>query len=200
MSLAPTHTYHIILTLLLLNWASPVEAEVYTFVDDKGIIHFSNAPQDNRFTEQNKINYLRKHRRQADIREYDYFINGAAQKFSLDPHLVKAVIQAESNFDCYALSHRGAAGLMQLMPATAGDMSVDNSFNARQNIEGGSRYLRKMLDMFGNNIYLALAAYNAGPTNVKKYKNIPPYPETVKYVRTVLKNYSHNKQNAVLRY
>lgn len=185
-----------ILLLLLCSLPTPGLAEVYTFTDHKGTIHFSNVPHDKRYTERNKVRYLRKYRRQADIREYDYFIKGAAERFHLDPHLVKAVIEAESNFDCYALSRKGAAGLMQLMPGTAGDMRVKNSFNARQNIEGGSRYLRKMLDMFGNNLYLALAAYNAGPGKVKKHKAIPPYPETIKYVRTVVKNYKKHKLDA----
>ncbi|MEN8140087.1 MAG: lytic transglycosylase domain-containing protein [Thermodesulfobacteriota bacterium] len=180
--------------LLALLFVRPAAAEIYTFVDEKGTIHFSNAPRDSRFTQRTTRDYLRKHRRQIDIREYDFFIRGAADKFDLDPLLVKAVIQAESNFDCYALSQRGARGLMQLMPATAGDMQVENSYNARENIEGGSRYLRKMLDMFNNNIYLALAAYNAGPGNVQKYQAVPPFPETVKYVRTVLKNYALNQQ------
>jgi soluble lytic murein transglycosylase-like protein len=178
---------------LLLSSASPAAAEIYTFIDEKGTVHFSNAPKDPRFNGKNQVAYLRKYRKQADIREYDYFIRESADKYELDPHLVKAVVEAESNFDSYAVSHRGARGLMQLMPATAGDLEVKNSFNARQNIDGGCRYLRRMLDMFGGNISLALAAYNAGPTNVKKYKNIPPFAETKNYVRSVLKKYQSYK-------
>ncbi|MEN8256958.1 MAG: lytic transglycosylase domain-containing protein [Thermodesulfobacteriota bacterium] len=178
---------------LLAVTASPAAADIYTFIDAKGTVHFSNAPYDSRFNDKNHVAYLRKYRKQADIREYDYFIRESAEKYELDPHLIKAVVEAESNFDSYAVSHRGARGLMQLMPATAGDMQVKNSFNARQNIEGGCRYLRRMLDMFGGNIKLALAAYNAGPANVKKYKNVPPFAETKNYVRSVLRKYQSYK-------
>lgn len=178
---------------LLVSTAVPAAAEIYTFIDDKGTVHFSNAPNDPRFNDKNQVTYLRKYRKQADIREYDYFIREAADRYDLDPHLVKAVVEAESNFDSYAVSHRGAKGLMQLMPATAGDLQVKNSFNARQNIEGGCRYLRHLLDMFEGNIKLALAAYNAGPSNVKKYKSIPPFAETRNYVRSVLRKYQSYK-------
>ncbi len=179
--------------VLLVTTATPAAAEIYTFIDEKGTVHFSNAPNDPRFNDKNHVTYLRKYRKQADIREYDYFIRESADKYELDPHLVKAVVEAESNFDSYAVSHRGARGLMQLMPATAGDLAVKNSFNARQNIEGGCRYLRRMLDMFEGNVHLALAAYNAGPSNVKKYKSIPPFAETKNYVRSVLQKYHHYK-------
>ncbi len=178
---------------LLVSTAGPAAAEIYTFIDDKGTVHFSNAPHDPRFNDKNQVTYLRKYRKQADIREYDYYIREAAARYELDPHLVKAVVEAESNFDSYAVSHRGARGLMQLMPATAGDLQVKNSFNARQNIEGGCRYLRRMLDMFEGNVYLALAAYNAGPSTVKKYKSVPPFAETKNYVRSVLKKYQRYK-------
>ena len=178
---------------LIFSTATPVAAEIYTFIDNKGTVHFSNAPRDPRFNDENQVAYLRKYRKQADIREYDFFIRQSAKTYELDPHLVKAVVEAESNFDSYAVSHQGARGLMQLMPATAGDLQVKNSFNARQNIEGGCRYLRQMLDMFGGNVHLALAAYNAGPGNVKKYKSIPPFTETKNYVRSVLLKYQRNK-------
>ncbi len=182
---------------LLLVSVSPAEAEIYSFIDEKGTVHFSNVPYDARFNDRNHVAYLRKYRKQADIREYDYFIREAADKYELDPHLVKAVVEAESNFDSYAVSHRGARGLMQLMPATAGDMEVKNSFNARQNIEGGCRYLRRMLDMFGGNIQLALAAYNAGPSNVKKYKSVPPFAETKNYIQSVLRKYQSYKSKKI---
>jgi soluble lytic murein transglycosylase-like protein len=182
---------------LLLCTAGSAAAEIYTFIDAKGTVHFSNAPNDPRFNDKNQVTYLRKYRKQADIREYDYFIRESAEKYELDPHLVKAVVDAESNFDSYAVSHRGARGLMQLMPATAGDLEVKNSFNARQNIDGGCRYLRRMLDMFEGNVHLALAAYNAGPSNVKKYNSIPPFVETKKYVRSVLHKYNTYKTNKI---
>jgi len=114
-------------------------------------------------------------------------VREAAAKYALPPALIKAVIRAESNFKIDAVSSAGAQGLMQLMPATAEELGVKNPFDIRQNIEGGSRYLRKMLDRFGGNVPKALAAYNAGPGTVKKYNGRVPYPETRQYVRRVLR-------------
>ncbi|MBW2410820.1 MAG: lytic transglycosylase domain-containing protein [Deltaproteobacteria bacterium] len=111
----------------------------------------------------------------------------AAQKYNLPPALIKAVIKAESNFDPGAVSSAGAQGLMQLMPATAEELGVKNSFDIEQNIDGGSHYLRKMLDKFGGNTKLALAAYNAGPGTVEKYHGNVPYPETRNYVKRVMR-------------
>ena len=112
----------------------------------------------------------------------------AAQKYDLPVNLIKSVIRAESNFQIKAVSHAGAQGLMQLMPATARELGVKNPFNIEQNIDGGARYLRKMLDSFGGDLKLALAAYNAGPEAVIKYGGkIPPYRETQQYVNRVLR-------------
>jgi len=112
----------------------------------------------------------------------------AAQKYNLPTGLIKGVIRAESNFEVKAVSRAGAQGLMQLMPGTAKELGVDNPFNIEQNIDGGARYLRKMLDSFGGDIKLALAAYNAGPGAVEKYGgNVPPYQETEQYINRVLK-------------
>jgi soluble lytic murein transglycosylase len=106
----------------------------------------------------------------------------------MDESLVKAVIKAESDFDPDAVSRKGAQGLMQLMPDTARDMAVSNPFHPTQNMEGGIRYLRKLLDQFQGNLHLALAAYNAGENAVIKYNNsIPPFEETRTYVKRVLK-------------
>jgi hypothetical protein len=114
-------------------------------------------------------------------------VQEAAAKYDLPPALIKAVIRAESNFQVDAVSSAGAQGLMQLMPATAEEMGVKNPFDIRQNIEGGSRYLRKMLDRFGGSVSKALAAYNAGPGTVTKYNGRVPYPETRQYVSRVLR-------------
>ena len=114
-------------------------------------------------------------------------VQKAAEKYDLPPALIRAVIQAESNFQVDAVSAAGAQGLMQLMPATAEELGVKNPFDIRQNIEGGTRYLRKMLDRFGGSLRKALAAYNAGPGAVLKYNGQVPYPETRQYVKRVLR-------------
>jgi len=114
-------------------------------------------------------------------------VQKAATKYNLPPQLINAVIRAESNFKARAVSSAGARGLMQLMPATAKELGVKNSFDIEQNIDGGARYLRQMLDRFGGNVREALAAYNAGPGTVIKYNGRVPYAETRQYVRRVLR-------------
>lgn len=113
-------------------------------------------------------------------------IEKAAATYRLPAKLIRSVIQCESNFDAQARSHAGAQGLMQLMPATARDLGVTDPFDIGQNIDGGARYLRQMLDRFDGDVALALAAYNAGPGTVSRYGGIPPYRETQAYVRKVL--------------
>jgi len=110
--------------------------------------------------------------------------------YEIDPNLVKAIIAIESCFDHKAVSSVGARGLMQLMPATAKELGVKDSFDGKANIRGGIKYFSQMLERFNNNIELALAAYNAGPNAVEKYGGIPPYAETKGYVKKVLKRYN----------
>ncbi|WP_394202687.1 lytic transglycosylase domain-containing protein [Shewanella waksmanii] len=117
--------------------------------------------------------------------DYTELILAAAKDYDLDPALIQAVIHAESAFNVYALSRAGAMGLMQLMPETAKELGVENAFHPQQNIDGGSRYLAKMLKRFDGDIALACAAYNAGPSTVSHYQGIPPYPETQAYVQRV---------------
>jgi len=118
-------------------------------------------------------------------RDYNELINLAASAHNLEPALIRAVIHAESAFNVFALSRTGAMGLMQLMPETAKELGVKNPFKPEQNIDGGSKYLARMLQRFDGDIDLACAAYNAGPSNVTHYKGIPPYPETQAYVKRV---------------
>jgi soluble lytic murein transglycosylase-like protein len=126
-------------------------------------------------------------RRLIDKDKIEISVNKAAAKYNLPTKLIKAVIRAESNFNSHAVSTAGAQGLMQLMPATAEELGVKNPFDIDQNVDGGTRYLRKMLDKFGGDIKMALAAYNAGPGTVERYQGNVPYRETKQYVNRVLR-------------
>lgn len=121
---------------------------------------------------------------EAEKLYYPIIIKNSKQ-YDVDPLLVKAIIMAESGFNPNAVSHVGAQGLMQLMPRTARYLGVKDSFNPEHNIQGGVKYIKRLLDRFNGDVTLALAAYNAGSQNVRKYKGIPPYPETKNYVKKV---------------
>jgi len=208
------------LLVCTLLFAGPARATIYTFVDENGVMHFSNVPSDPRYVR--KLD-LYPDRREAERRRssgvcdgsfpvdpdaYDDLIREAAQRHSVDPPLVKAVIRAESNFDCSAVSPKGALGLMQLMPDTAADMNVAEPFDPQANIEGGTRYLGKMLGLFSGNLRLALAAYNAGPARVMdNNRRVPAISETITYIQRVLafhkryqRNFSSGKQWARAEY
>lgn len=118
----------------------------------------------------------------------DRYVSQNARAQRIDPALIEAIIENESSFDPYATSPAGARGLMQLMPETAASLGVDDPYDPAQNLRGGSRYLRELLDRFGN-VDLAVAAYNAGPGAVERFGGIPPYVETRRYVRNVLSRY-----------
>ncbi|HEY0160558.1 MAG TPA: lytic transglycosylase domain-containing protein [Thermoanaerobaculia bacterium] len=129
---------------------------------------------------------------------YNEIIIEAAQKFDVDAALVSAVIKAESDYNPKIVSHKGARGLMQLMPATAKRFGVTNSFDPRENIHGGTRYLRWLLNKFQGNADLAVAAYNAGEGNVMKYDGVPPFRETVNYINRIAKHIRKAIENEVI--
>ncbi len=169
-------------------------AGIYRYVDENGVIHFTNCPRDPKF----KL-YIRESRDDVgnespgsyvkDSRQYDSLISEFSKKYQVEFALIKAMIRAESGFNPTAVSRKGAKGLMQLMPDTASRLNVSNVFNPRENIEGGVRYFKYLLSLFDNDVRLSLAAYNAGENLVADIRSIPPYRETVDYVRKVLNYY-----------
>jgi hypothetical protein len=177
------------LALALLICLAPVaHAQIYTRTNSDGVIEATNVPDRRGFqlTYPGKGTLIHSRGFRGSYRgQYDHHVRDAAGAHGVRTELVHAVIQAESAYDHRAVSSKGACGLMQLMPATATRMGVSNAFDPRQNIFGGTRYLRLLLDMFGGNVSLALAAYNAGENAVKRYKGIPPFKETRRYVRKV---------------
>jgi soluble lytic murein transglycosylase-like protein len=184
----------LILQLSFLGlFISPVCADIYRYEDDDGIIHFTDAPTDRRF----KV-FMRDLKKDKQLRtrlqlassvnpaEYEQIISSCATKYGVNASLIKAVIHAESGYNPNAISRKGASGLMQLMPGTARSLKVSNSFDPKDNVEGGVKYLRFLLDTFHGDVSLAVAAYNAGLNRVAKYGGIPPYNETRTYVNRVL--------------
>jgi soluble lytic murein transglycosylase len=178
---------------LALAGASAAQAggRIYTFTDANGVVHFSNRPSDERFraVEDSALGHQRLQRVQRQW-QYDGLIGLTAREQQIQPALVKAVIAAESNFDPQAVSRAGAQGLMQLMPATAEELGIQDPLRPVQNVRGGTRYLRLMIDRYGD-LERALAAYNAGPTAVDRHGGVPPYRETRDYVKRVLTYYRH---------
>jgi hypothetical protein len=164
---------------------------IYSFVGPDGVIHFTDTPRDSRYHRLPDPKPGSVPRLQAPQRaEYDGLIGLTAREHEVEPALVKAVIAAESNFDPEAVSRKGAQGLMQLMPVTATTLGVEDPLRPTENVRGGTRYLRLMLDRYGD-LERAVAAYNAGPAAVDRYGGIPPYRETQDYVRRVLTYYRH---------
>lgn len=157
--------------LVALAPATPSAAEIFTLVQPDGSLLITDQPP------------LPPATAVAVVARAEHPIDTIARRHGVDPLLVRAVIRVESNFDPRAVSPKGAAGLMQLMPETAMRYGVDNRFDPAQNVDGGVRYLRDLMAMFDGNLSLALAAYNAGEGAVLKYgRRIPPYPETQQYV------------------
>lgn len=162
-------------------------ADIYQYVDANGAISLTNVPSDARYrridVESSKPRFV------LSEGELDPLIARYSRQHRLHPALIRAVIKAESDFDAMAVSRAGAVGLMQLMPQTAVRMDVRDLYDPDQNIGGGTKYLRQLLDRFHGNLPLALAAYNAGENLVDRYRALPPIDETRQYVRKVLRYY-----------
>jgi len=177
---------------LVLLSAGPALAEIYFRTDEDGLVHFTNAPT------------TPQHRRlqpgvlppttRLTSASMSELIDALGAEYGLDPALIRAVIQVESNFNRKAISPKGAQGLMQLMPATVWRFSVGDAYDPRENIGAGAQYLRELLDLFRGDLTLALAAYNAGENAVLRYKGVPPYAETRDYVTKVLSLYRRGQR------
>ncbi len=169
------------LLIPLLVVIPPAEADIYRYVDANGRVHFTDTPTHGRYDM-----YLKeKLTAETSNRSYLDIIRRHASSYHLEEALLKAVIKVESDYQPSVVSKKGAQGLMQLIPETAKDLKVSNPFDPYENIRGGSEYLRMMLDLFNDDVELALAAYNSGPNAVKRYGGIPPYDETRNYVKKV---------------
>jgi len=174
-------------------------ADIYTFTDDDGVVHFTNVPprrrrgvrvavrtREARVSDAPRADAGSRDTSAERYHRYDAFIHEAAALYRLPEAFIRAVIRVESDYNAGAVSHVGAEGLMQLMPGTGRRMGVTDAFDPRQNILGGSRYLRVLANTFDGDLILTIAAYNAGEGAVMRYDGIPPYEETRRYVERVL--------------
>ena len=165
--------------ILTLDGRDRIEFEKY-WVERFVPLESPPTPQSNQDFHQDSV------ARQYTMQELKQIVHFTAQKHQLDESLLASIIEAESNFNPWALSVKGAQGLMQLMPDTAATYKVKNVFDAKENVEAGAKYLKDLLQQFNQNVVLALAAYNAGPSTVTIYKGVPPFQETQAYIRKVL--------------
>jgi len=177
-------------TIILTVVAPPALADIYRYIDENGVMHFTNAPT----SSSNEFKLFIRERSQPApswyySEKYDDLITEASERFGVSFHLLKAIIKAESDFDAQAVSKKGAMGLMQIMPQNFKLLGLKDPFDPTQNINAGARYFKQLYERFKGKLALSLAAYNAGPTAVDRYKTIPPYEETEAYVKRVLKYY-----------
>jgi soluble lytic murein transglycosylase len=179
--------------ILLFSAALTAYGDIYRYIDENGVMHFTNTPTS---SNQNFKLFLREKQKtnlRYSTKKYDNIIADASQQYGVAFPLLKAIIKAESGFDPRAVSKKGAKGLMQIMPQNFKLLGIKDPFDPSQNIHAGARYFKQMYDRFGK-LALSLAAYNAGPKAVERYKTVPPYEETEEYVKRVLKFY-HSYKN-----
>ena len=172
--------------IFLIAASMPAWADIYRYIDENGVMHFTNTPTSS--VHQFKL-FLKEKPPVANrlsSQAYDDIIDEASQQYGVSFPLLKAIIKAESDFDPQAVSKKGAKGLMQIMPENFELLGIEDPFDPSQNIHAGARYFKQLYDRFDGKIALSLAAYNAGPTAVDRYKTVPPYEETEEYVRRVL--------------
>jgi soluble lytic murein transglycosylase-like protein len=170
-------------------------ADVYVYRDPQGVLNFTNVPNHSGF--RRVLTTPGAARTAYSNGSYDDIIRAASGRHRVDAELVRAVIKVESDFNSNARSHKGAMGLMQLMPETARLHNVNDAYDPNDNIEGGVRHLRLLLNHFHGDLQLTLAAYNAGIKAVEKHGGIPPFAETREYVRRVLRHYGDSTANGL---
>ncbi len=168
-----------------------LSAEIYSYVDKNGVLHFSNVPTSRQYRyigpESSGSRYAAFPKGSPD--DYDHIIAQASRLYNIRFELIKAIIRVESNFDPNAVSPKGALGLMQLMPSNVEQLNVRNPFDPRENVMAGTRFFRRLFERYNSDLTLSLAAYNAGPGAVDRHRTVPPYRETRNYVEKVLKYY-----------
>ena len=187
----------ICISIIILAYSTSCLADIYKYIDDNGVAHFTNAPRDSKYRK------FMSEGSTSNTHTYDHIIDRKAIKYDIEPAIIEAVITAESNWDPKARSNKGAIGLMQLMPGTAKDMKISDPYNPEENIEAGTRYLRYLMNRFDDDLDLALAAYNAGPSRVEKAGGIPSIKETRMYVKSVksfYQGYSRNKITPIYKF
>lgn len=184
----------IVLSALLGPTTAAAGDELYVHIDDQGAHHFTDAPTSSKYIKARTFSGGQPPRLIRD--RYAGIIRDFSQKHGLRPELVQAVIHVESGFNPKAVSQKGARGLMQVMPLHLRELGVENPFDPGENIAAGTRYLNRLLERYDGNLNLGLAAYNAGPTAVDHYQDVPPYLETRQYVQKVLLYYRQYRESS----